>query len=79
MKLKDTQILLTFPDKETADYAKLISRRKCVSLESYIIDNYEWDSPLECMQEFNNGKKVKWTMCRDCEYNECCPDAVKKK
>jgi hypothetical protein len=68
-----TQHLLTFADKETADYVKLVCRRKGTSLESYIVGNMEWDSMPECIEA-----EYDWKTCDGCDYSDRCPDARKK-
>ena len=37
------QILITFHDKETAEYVRRVCRRKGTDLATYILDNFEWD------------------------------------
>lgn len=68
--IKENQILLSFADKETADYVRLVCRRKNTNLESYILDNFEWDDQPECIHE---GKVTK-TFCKDCDERSHCPD-----
>ena len=68
MKLKPNQILLSFKDKEEADYVKLVSRRKGWGLEGYILDNFEWDDKLPCVGDDDYE-------CSACEYLFKCPDA----
>jgi len=72
------QIVLTFEEKKTVDYIKKVCRRKGITLEDYIIDNFEWDDMPACFWEEVkvNGKITKET-CEDCEFIENCPDAVK--
>ena len=65
------QILLTFADKETADYVRLICRRKGIALEAYIVDNFEWDDKPDCISDCNYR-------CILCEYNDKCPDSEEK-
>ena len=70
-KVHPNQIILTFGDEETVDYVKKICRRKGIVLEEYILDNFEWDSPLQCM----NDEDVK-VDCSGCDYIDRCPDAL---
>jgi hypothetical protein len=72
-----TQLLLTFADEETADYVKLVCRRKGISLESYIVDNLEWDNKPDCLYP-DVLTKIPKGVCHECEFNETCPDAFKK-
>jgi hypothetical protein len=72
--LLSNQILLTFNDGETAEYVRVVSRRKAVSLEDYIIDNFEWDDTLACM----GVKKITNQTCKGCDQSSHCPDFVKK-
>lgn len=74
---KRRQIIITFPDIETADYIRLVSRRKGIDLAGYIEDNFEWDTQIECLSAFNDEKKITKKTCEDCEYIETCPDAAK--
>jgi hypothetical protein len=71
LPIKSNQILLTFADKETADHVKLICRRKVTSLESYIIDNFEWDGEPECFGD----EMIDYSMCSHCDYSDKCPDS----
>lgn len=71
--MKQTQLLLTFADKETADYVKLVCRRKSTSLESYIVGNMEWDSMPECIESEYDRRT-----CKGCDYSGRCPDVKKK-
>ena len=73
--MKTTQFLLTFADKETADYVKLVCRRKGTSLESYIVDNLEWDDTPACMV---TEEYYTWKDCKVCDYSDRCPDRKKK-
>lgn len=68
-------ILLTFADEETATYIKTVNSRKGTTLESYILDNFEWDDTLECMID----GKIKAKVCKRCDYNDGCPDKKEKK
>ena len=74
--MKPNQLLLTFADSETTDYVKLVCRRKGTSLESYIIDNFEWDDKLYCMSFPHLS--ITWRTCDGCEYSDRCPDVKKK-
>lgn len=74
-KLKPNQILLTFKDEGEAEYIRLICRRKCMDLESYILDNFEWDDTPYCMRV---GGKITADVCDGCDYAERCPDVVKE-
>lgn len=70
------QIILTFADKETAEYVRLVCRRKGTDLESYILDNFEWDDQLECIND--PPKKITVKTCDDCDFIETCPDAKRR-
>lgn len=72
-QIKDNQILLTFPDKETADYVLLIARRKGFNIPDYILDNFEWDDRLDCID--NPPKKITVKTCEGCDFTDRCPDA----
>lgn len=76
--MSENTITLTFPDKETADYVRLVCTRKCIRLEDYIIDNFEWDDKPECLSLDEKPNEI---ICkkRNCEWAQDCPDAVKKK
>lgn len=73
-KLKSNQILLTFKDKDTADYVRLVCRRKGISLDEYILGNFEWDDTLYCLIE---GGNITADTCDGCDYADRCPDVVK--
>jgi hypothetical protein len=73
--MKPTQILLTFADAQTAEYVKLMCRRKGTSLESYIVDNFEWDDEPECFGD----EMIDYAMCSHCDYKKKCPDAKTRK
>jgi hypothetical protein len=75
----ENTILLSFADKGTADYVRRVCTRKGITLESYILENFEWDDQLQCLSDFNEGEKITAAICLECEYIETCPDAVKKK
>jgi len=72
-------IILKFKDKETADYVRLICKRKGITLEDYIIDNFEWDDEPYCFY-YGQGAplEVNSDVCDGCEYLDTCPDAVKE-
>jgi len=72
--MKPTQILLTFADKETADYVKMVCRRKGISIPDYIVENFDWDSMPDCIEDSAYDSHT----CYECEYNERCPDVKKK-
>ena len=66
---------LRFKDEETLEYVKLICRRKNINLPDYIVDNFEWDDkPICVILDVPPSENV----CTDCEFNENCPDRVKK-
>ena len=67
-------IQLNFDEQVEKDI-RLICTRKGFTLESYIIDNFEWDSPLPCMDE--DIKKITELVCEGCDYIDRCPDAEK--
>jgi len=75
-KIPENQIVLSFKDKETADYVRLVCRRKGTDLESYILDNIEWDDPLPCSSDLNEGEKITVETCDGCDQRSHCPDAV---
>jgi hypothetical protein len=79
MKLKNNQILLTFKDQGTADYVKLICRRKGYDLESYILDNFEWDDLLHCQSDLNEGEPITAIICDGCNFSDKCPDVVSER
>lgn len=64
-------ITLTFT-KEQCDNIMLIVRRKNINLADYIVDNFEWDDPLNCTEP-NEPSEV---VCKGCEYSDRCPDYV---
>jgi hypothetical protein len=68
------QIVVTFPDIQTADYVRLVCRRKAIDLAGYIVDNFEWDDVPECLSAFNENKKITVKTCDGCEHIEHCPD-----
>jgi len=72
----DNQIVLTFADKETADYVRIVCKRKGTTLEQYIIGNFEWDDQLFCLSDLNEGQKITVEICEGCDFIEKCPDAV---
>jgi len=72
--VKPNQHLLAFADKDTADYVKLVCRRKGTSLESYIVDNFDWDEMPECIENL----EYDWEACSDCDYSDRCPDRKTK-
>ena len=61
-------------DKETEQYVRLMCTRKGITLEGYIIDNFEWDDKPECLSD-GVLLKIPKRMCRDCEYSDRCPDS----
>lgn len=69
--MKKNQILLTFDDGEVTEYIKTVCRRKGVTLERYILENFEWDIMPICF--YIKPEEVEQA-CEDCEYNEVCPD-----
>ena len=69
--MKKNQILLTFDDEETTEYIKTVCRRKGVTLERYILENFEWDTMPECF--YVKPEEVEQA-CKECEYNYVCPD-----
>jgi hypothetical protein len=74
--MKRNQILLTFADKATADYVKLVCRRKGTGLESYIVDNFEWDDMPACLDGVT--EVYNWKDCKVCDHSDRCPDVKKK-
>jgi len=75
--MNENTITLTFANKETADYIRLVCTRKGIMLEGYIIDNFEWDDPLNCMR-YDHIRKITSDTCIDCDYLDKCPDGVVK-
>ncbi len=71
MKITGKNIILTFADEETANYINTICKRKGTTLEDYIIDNFEWDDQLECLDGATKE------MCEYCDYADKCPDMVR--
>jgi len=77
-KIKTSKnIFLTFKDAETADYVKTVCRRKGITLESYILDNFEWDDKPLCFY-LEKSEKITHLTCEDCDYIDRCPDRVTK-
>jgi hypothetical protein len=70
--MTENTIRLIFADKETVDYIRLVCTRKGITLESYIIDNFEWDDKLPCLVEDQINEEI----CDGCQYIEVCPDGV---
>ena len=70
-KITDKNIILTFADKEIVDYIKLVCKRKGTTLEGYIIDNFEWDEQLPCLEE-----QITKDTCEGCDFFDRCPDAI---
>lgn len=70
------QVLLRFCDVETAEYVRLVCRRKNTTLEDYIIDNFEWDDQPECIR--NTVGAITSKVCEGCDFSENCPDVVMK-
>jgi len=79
LPLQPNQILLTFKDKETADYVRLVCRRKAINLADYVVDNFEWDDQISCLSDLNEGEKITGETCDGCDHITTCPDAVKPK
>jgi len=71
--MKKNQILLTFDSEETTDYIKMVCRRKGVTLDRYILENFEWDDMPECF--YVKPEEVEQA-CRECEYNNVCLDRM---
>jgi len=69
--ITDKNIVLTFADKETADCVKLVCKRKGTTIEDYIIDNFEWDEQLPCLENVTKD------MCDECDFSTRCPDFIK--
>ncbi len=76
----ENQIVLTFEDKETVDYIKTVCRRKGITLEGYILDNFEWDDQLPCLSDLNENEPITNLTCAGCDQliSGKCPDAVKE-
>ena len=72
-------IILTFKDKETADYVRLVCRRKAINLADYVVDNFEWDDQISCLSDLNEGEKITGETCDGCDHITTCHDAVKPK
>ena len=72
--VNDAEILLEFDCKEIVDGIKLTCRRKGIDLEQYIIDNFEWDQSLHCMNDCGYSKKITPKICEGCDYIDGCPD-----
>ena len=74
---RDNILTLTFNDAETPKYIRLACRRKGTTIPDYLVDNIiEWDDKLQCMLD-GVPKKINSDVCKDCEYINLCPDAVK--
>ena len=69
--LGENIITLKFADADTANYVRNICRRKGVTLENYILGNFEWDDQPECVFE-----EITAEVCDGCQYNDGCPDAI---
>ena len=72
-------IALDFKNRETADYVRLVCRRKGVDLVQYVLDNFEWDGMPYCLSAFNPGEKITPDTCEGCEFGETCPDGCLKR
>ena len=73
----ENQIILTFPDKKTADYVRLVCRRRGMALEAYIIDNFEWDETLPCLVDSDEEHEPSKEICEGCDQaiSGHCPDS----
>lgn len=77
-KLKSNQILLTFKNPGDVEFIKAVCRRKDIDLESYILDNFEWDEMPECLSSSNDDSdEITKDTCDGCDYADRCPDVVK--
>jgi len=76
--LKPNQIVLAFEDEMQADYVKLMCRRKGTSLESYIVDNFEWDYMPDCLHP-EGSENITSKVCKGCDWIDTCPDAKRGK
>jgi hypothetical protein len=76
--MNENTITLTFADKETADYVRLVCTRKSISLADYVVDNFEWDDKPECIA-LDEKPNIYICAKRNCQFAEDCPDAVKRK
>lgn len=65
--MKPNQILLTFPDKATADFVRNRVAGKGHCLEDYIVDNMDWDSGLYCEEDGFTSED-----CKMCEFADVC-------
>jgi hypothetical protein len=77
----ENQIVLSFEDKDTARYVRTICRRKGISLEAYILDNFEWDDPLPCVYPaMLKPKEITADICEGCDQaiGGKCPDVTKR-
>ena len=72
--MNENTIILTFPDADTANYVRLVCSRKSITLEDYIIDNFEWDDKLPCRTYYVPFPTVE--TCEGCDYSDKCPDVV---
>ena len=70
---KRNEVLLKFGDAETVKYIRLVMRRKRTSITSYLLDNLEWDDPLPCMIDLNEGCEITPEVCGGCDQYSC-PD-----
>lgn len=71
---KTKSILLTFEHSEDVDYINLVCRRKGTDLESYIINNFEWDDMPACLCDEEPSVET----CCGCDWDDRCPDVVKE-
>ena len=74
---KPFTITLHFGNQNTVDYILRTCRRKGTDLETYIIDNFEWDTQLDCISY--DAKQLTVGMCKDCEFDDRCPDVKRRK
>lgn len=65
--MKPNQILLTFPDKITADFVRNRMAGKGDCLEDYIVDNMDCDGGLDCEEPGFTPSD-----CERCEYVDVC-------
>lgn len=69
-----SSITLHFADEATANYVRLVCTRKSITLEDYVLDNFEWDDQPYCFSD--EVTEITSEVCDGCEYLESCPDGI---
>lgn len=63
-------LILQFNEKEQIDHIRKIARRKGFTIPDYILDNFEWDDKLPCLEKINPED------CKTCDFSSSCRDKV---